>query len=64
VLDLNGSGSDSNVIAAIEQAIALQSTYNIRVINLSLGRGIFVSYAQDLFARRLKRLGRRGSWLW
>src|SRR5580700_336690 len=34
-LDLNGSGSDSTVIAAIQQAIALQSTYNIRVINLS-----------------------------
>ena len=46
-LDLNGSGSDSTVIAAIQQAIALQSTYNIRVINLSLGRGIFVSYTQD-----------------
>ena len=47
VLDLNGSGTDSNVIAAIEQAIALKSTYNIRVINLSLHRGIFVSYTQD-----------------
>ena len=46
-LDLNGLGSDSTVIAAIQQAIALQKTYNIRVINLSLGRGIFVSYTQD-----------------
>ena len=36
-LDANGSGSDSTVIAAIQQAIALQSTYNIQVINLSLG---------------------------
>src|SRR5271166_6744122 len=46
-LDANGSGTDSTVIAAIQQAIALQSTYNIRVINLSLGRGIPVSYKQD-----------------
>jgi serine protease AprX len=46
-LDANGSGSDSNVIAAIQQAIALKDTYNIRVINLSLGRGIPVSYTQD-----------------
>src|SRR5215467_4582125 len=46
-LDANGAGSDSTVIAAIEQAIALQGTYNIRVINLSLGRGIPVSYTQD-----------------
>jgi serine protease AprX len=35
------------VIAAIQQAIALKSTYNIKVINLSLGRGISVGYAQD-----------------
>jgi serine protease AprX len=46
-LDQNGAGTDSTVIAAIQQAIALQNTYNIRVINLSLGRGIGVSYAQD-----------------
>ena len=47
VLDANGAGSDSEVIAAIQQAIALKNTYNIRVINLSLGRGIFSSYTQD-----------------
>jgi serine protease AprX len=47
VLDGNGAGSDSQVIAAIQRAIQLQSTYNIRVINLSLGRNIFESYAQD-----------------
>jgi len=47
VLDANGSGSDSMVIAAIQQAIALKNTYNIRVINLSLGRGIATGYAQD-----------------
>jgi serine protease AprX len=46
-LDQNGSGNDSTVIAAIQEAIALQSTYNIRIINLSLGRGIGVSYTQD-----------------
>ncbi|HYM79027.1 MAG TPA: S8 family peptidase [Candidatus Dormibacteraeota bacterium] len=46
-LDANGAGTDSTVIAAIQQAIALQSTYNIRVINISLGRGIPVSYTQD-----------------
>ena len=47
VLDQNGSGTDSNVIAAIQQAIALQSTYNIRVINLSLSRGVYESYTLD-----------------
>src|SRR5229473_2720799 len=46
-LDQNGSATDSTVIAAIQQAIALKSQYNIRVINLSLGRGIFESYTLD-----------------
>ena len=41
VLDQNGLGTDSNVIAAIEMAITLKNTYNIRVINLSLGRSIY-----------------------
>jgi serine protease AprX len=44
VLDQNGSGTDSQVIAAIQQAIALKDTYNIRVINMSLGRPVFESY--------------------
>jgi len=47
VLDQNGSGTDSQVIAAVEQAIALQSTYNIRVISMSLGRPVFESYTLD-----------------
>jgi serine protease AprX len=47
VLDANGSGTDSNVIAAIQRAIQLKSQYNIRIINLSLGRGVFESYKLD-----------------
>jgi serine protease AprX len=47
VLDGNGSGSDSQVIAAIQRAIQLKSTYNIRIINLSLGRPIYESYTLD-----------------
>jgi len=47
VLDVNGVGTDSQAIAAIDQAIALASTYNIRVINLSLGRPVYESYTQD-----------------
>jgi len=41
-----GNGVDSNVLAAIQAAIQLKSTYNIRVMNLSLGRPIFESYCQ------------------
>jgi serine protease AprX len=47
VLDASGSGTDSQVIAAIERAIQLKTTYNIRVINLSLGRSVYESYALD-----------------
>ena len=47
VLDQNGSGTDSNVVAAIDQAISLQNTYNIRVINISLGQTVYESYKLD-----------------
>jgi len=47
VLDQNGVGSDSQVIAAIQQAISLKNTYNIRVISMSLGRPVFESYTLD-----------------
>lgn len=47
VLDANGQSSDSAVIQAIERAIALKKQYNIRVINLSLGRPVYESYKQD-----------------
>jgi serine protease AprX len=47
VLDSSGAGTDSQVIAAIQRAIQLKNTYNIRVINLSLGRPVFESYTLD-----------------
>ena len=47
VLDENGEGTDANVIAAIQKAITLKDKYNIRVINLSLGRDVFEGYALD-----------------
>ena len=47
VLDQNGAGTDSSVIAAIQTAINLKSTYNIRVISLSLGRQVYESYQLD-----------------
>jgi serine protease AprX len=47
VLDVNGGGSDSAVIAAIDRAIDLKNVYNIRIINLSLGRPVQESYTLD-----------------
>jgi serine protease AprX len=47
VLDANGMSSDSVVIAAIQQAVQLKSFYNVRVINLSLGRPIIETCSLD-----------------
>ncbi len=60
VLDQNGNGTDSMVIAAIQRAIALKSTYNIRVINLSLGRGVFTSYVNDPLCQAVESAWRSG----
>jgi serine protease AprX len=46
-LDAKGQGTDSTVIAAIERAIELKNKYNIRVLNLSLGRPVYESYQND-----------------
>src|ERR1700733_2029437 len=47
VLDQNGAGNDSAVIAAIQTAVNLKSEYNVRVINLSLGRPFYEGCALD-----------------
>ncbi|MBI2828915.1 MAG: S8 family peptidase, partial [Acidobacteria bacterium] len=55
VLDAEGHGYISNVIAAIDYAIAVKDVYNIRAINLSVASGVFESYKTDpltLAARR------------
>ena len=64
VLNNYGMGTDSAIIAAIERAIALKDTYNIRVINLSLGRPVFESYTQDPLCLAVERPGwLESSWL-
>jgi serine protease AprX len=60
VLDATGAGTDSSVIAAIQQAISLQKTYNIRVINLSLGRPIFESYTLDPLCQAVEQAWKAG----
>jgi len=60
VLDQNGSATDSAVIAGIQQAIALKSQYNIRVINLSLGRGVFESYTLDPICQAVEQAWNAG----
>ena len=60
VLDNYGKGVTSNVIAAIDWVIANKATYNIRVINMSLGTPPKDSYTTDplcLAARRAYNAG-------
>jgi serine protease AprX len=60
VLDSTGAGTDSGVIAAIEEAIALKSKYNIRVINISLGRPVVESYKQDPLCQAVESAWKAG----
>ncbi|HET9374091.1 MAG TPA: S8 family serine peptidase, partial [Chthoniobacterales bacterium] len=60
VLDQNGAGSDSAVIAAIARAISLKSAYNIRVINLSLGRAVYESYKLDPLCKAVEAAWKSG----
>lgn len=60
VLDQNGQGTDSAVIDAIDAAIALKNIYNIKVINLSLGRPIYETYTQDPLCQAVEAAWKAG----
>lgn len=60
VLDATGAGTDSAVIAAIQRAIQLKNTYNIRVINLSLGRRVSESYTLDPVCQAVEQAWKAG----
>src|SRR5438067_507458 len=60
VLDANGAGNDSAVIAAIQRAIALKDKYSVRIINLSLGRKIYESYSLDPLCQAVESAWRAG----
>jgi serine protease AprX len=59
-LNESGAGTDSTVIAAIEQAISLKLLYNIRVINLSLGRPVYESYTKDPLCQAVEQAWKAG----
>ena len=54
-LNGQGAGSISQIIAAIEYAIANKDQFNIRVINMSLGAGVTESYKTDPLTLAAKR---------
>ena len=56
VLDANGQGSISHIIAALDWVFANKDAYNIRVVNLSAGATVRESYLTDPLALAAKRL--------
>jgi hypothetical protein len=60
VLDANGSGTTSNVMAALEWVLANHTLHNIRVVNLSLGHPIYEPAATDPLVQLVDQLTRRG----
>ena len=54
-LDAEGKGKISGIIAALDWAINNRAQYNIRVINMSLGAGVFESYHTDPLTVATKR---------
>src|SRR6202167_678404 len=60
VLDANGNGQESDVIAAIDEAITLKDKYNIRVINLSLGHPVYESFTLDPLCQAVEAAWKAG----
>jgi serine protease AprX len=60
VVGADGSGSISNVIAAIEWMIANRTAYNIRVANFSIGAAVTESYKSDPLCQAVERAVRAG----
>src|SRR5882724_921726 len=60
VLDANGAGTDSAVVAAIQRAIQLKKTYNIRIINISLGRRVSEPYILDPICQAVEQAWKAG----
>jgi serine protease AprX len=60
VLDKTGRGRVSDVIAALDHVVSIKSSYNIRVVNLSVAAAILESYEVDpltVAARRAVEAG-------
>src|SRR6185295_5279545 len=60
VLDQNGQGTISNIIAALGWVAKNAATYNIRVVNMSVGAGIYESYWTDPLTLAVKKITDKG----
>jgi serine protease AprX len=55
VLDRDGRGTISNIIAALDWIVENKDAYNIRIANLSIGAGVYESYWTDPLTLAAKR---------
>jgi serine protease AprX len=60
VLDRNGAGTISNIIAALNWVAANATAYNIKVVNMSVGAGIHESYWTDPLTLATKKVTDKG----
>lgn len=60
VLDGSGLGRISNLIAALDYVVTHKNTFQIRVVNLSVGARVYESYHSDLLTLAAKRVVEQG----
>jgi subtilisin family serine protease len=60
VLNANGVGTVSGVLSALNWVLANRTTYNIRVVNMSLGTPAVDSYANDPICAAVRQLVNAG----
>jgi serine protease AprX len=60
VLDRNGAGRTSDVVAALQFAVANRAAFGIRIINLSLGHPIYESAVTDPLVQAVEAAVRAG----
>jgi serine protease AprX len=60
VLDAQGKGNISTIIKALDWVEANAASYNIRIVNLSLGAAVTQSYWTDPLTLAVRRLTERG----
>jgi serine protease AprX len=60
VLDGSGRGRISDLIAAFDYVVASRIQFSIRVVNVSIGAGVYESYDTDLLTIAAKRVAEAG----
>ena len=60
VLDQNGQGTVSQVLAGIQWVLNNQAKYNIRIINLSVGHPVGESYTTDPLCQMVEQAWKKG----